>query len=572
MQLYALTAAGFALMDFGLVPDPAAVAVPPTVIEVDHHHVTITEVPIALSDVAAAVGSPLWIHGGRLHTLPPIGPVGTDLGHPTGLKCTLSSDAVTVHRPVVFDFSAPAHQFPNGVEATVALFRGTDPVWAADLTPSESGVPGTVTLSATALGAYLTVGADGATRIILPHPTGSLYDAAAIMSTLLLGIYLALVAGTRHDTDIDADSSKWLLLIVDGPLAALGAIVGAAETFETSTAWRYLRYASFVGICGAGATIVVVLRFLQAERGPIEEWERRLIEPAIVVALQVPFVGRLGSAPALPPPPPADAARRHSGADDGGTRLLGHCHPRVAHYKRHVNQGNSRDALPTRSDPMAESDAPEPLGAACQFPCPYVPHTRPTAGGGCDGDAAPTVDDGSRDGHLSGDGDDCLERVDETMTHPGPPDAWSDVASGDEAPEEPEAAAEDAGSEAAVDSSTLVRLDADCPDFSSGEDAAADIYGAARPEDMDGFLARFAENPKAFGAAELDHFLRAFDAQAPEAAVASVDRFVETTAEEAHGVAVELWERWKSPEVPPAGSAPANFLQAFKELFPNSIG
>ena len=196
----------------------------------------------------------------------------------------------------------------------------------------------------------------------------------------------------------------------------------------------------------------------------------------------------------------------------------------------------------------------------------------PTAGGGCDGDAAPTVDDGSRDGHLGGDGDDRLEHVDETMTHPGPPDQASDVASGGEAPEEPEAAAEDAGSEATVDSSTLVRLDADCPDFSSGEDAAADIYGAARPEDMDGFLARFAENPKAFGAAELDHFLRAFDAQAPEAAVASVDRFVETTAEEAHGVAVELWARWKSPEVPPAGSPPANFLQAFKELFPNSIG
>ena len=103
------------------------------------------------------------------------------------------------------------------------------------------------------------------------------------------------MAGTRRDTDIDTDGSKWLLLIVDGPLAALGPL-SAQPNLETSAAWRHLRYASFVAICTAGAIIVVVLRFLHAERGPIEEWERRLIEPAIVVALQVPFVGRLGRA------------------------------------------------------------------------------------------------------------------------------------------------------------------------------------------------------------------------------------------------------------------------------------
>ena len=40
---------------------------------------------------------------------------------------------------------------------------------------------------------------------------------------------------------------------------------------------------------------MVAFRFYHAEKGPIEEWERRLIEPAIVVALQVPFVGRLGA-------------------------------------------------------------------------------------------------------------------------------------------------------------------------------------------------------------------------------------------------------------------------------------
>lgn len=362
MQLQALTAAGFALLDFSIHPDPSATAVPPTVIEVDHHHVTITELPVALSEVAAAIGSPLWVHGGQLHTLPPIGPIGTDLGHPTGLVSTVSSDPVGVVRPVVFDFSADGHKFPGEVEATVTLLRGSRHVWDADLVPAEPGTPGIVTLSATALNAHLTVDTNGNPRIILPHPKGSLYDAAAIMSTLLLSIYLALVAGTRHDTDIANNGTKWLLLIVDGPLAALGAIIGAAETFETSSAWRSLRYASFVGICGAGAAVVVLLRFMHAERGPIEEWERRLIEPAIVVALQVPFVGRLGQMPDHPRGAPTDRARRHTGADARRTGLVGHCHPGHAHYKRHCDQGNDRNSIPTRCDSMAESAPPEPRG------------------------------------------------------------------------------------------------------------------------------------------------------------------------------------------------------------------
>ena len=329
MQLYALTAAGFSLLDFSLEPDPAAVPVFPTVIEIDHHHVTITKVPVPLSDVAAAVKSPLWIHGGRVHTLPPVGPIGTDIGHPSGIECTLSSDAVEIHRPVIFNFTANEHAFPGKVEATVTLIRDGGQIWKDNLVPGRpSEVPGTVILSATALGAYLRVDTDGSAKIVLPHPTGSIYDAAAIMSTLLLAVYLALVAGTRRDTDIDTDGSKWLLLIVDGPLAALGAIVGAAETFETSAAWRHLRYASFVAICTAGAIIVVVLRFLHAERGPIEEWERRLIEPAIVVALQVPFVGRLGRAAfgrGHRPRDLTDTVHRHSDSDVGGAGVLGHC-------------------------------------------------------------------------------------------------------------------------------------------------------------------------------------------------------------------------------------------------------
>ena len=81
------------------------------------------------------------------------------------------------------------------------------------------------------------------------------------------------------------------------------AIVGAAETFETSAAWRHFRYASFVSVCAVGAAVVAVSRFSDAAHGPIEEWERRLIEPALVVALQVPFVGRLGTDPPCPQKP-----------------------------------------------------------------------------------------------------------------------------------------------------------------------------------------------------------------------------------------------------------------------------
>lgn len=85
---------------------------------------------------------------------------------------------------------------------------------------------------------------------------------------------------------------------------------------------------------------------------------------------------------------------------------------------------------------------------------------------------------------------------------------------------------------------------------------------------MDAFLAKYTDNPESFGAAELDVFLRGLEALSPEAASASVERFVQTTAAEAHGVAVDVWARWKEPDVPSPGAAPANFLAVYRELFP----
>ncbi len=237
---------------------------------------------------------------------------------------------------------------------------------------------------------------------------------------------------------------------------------------------------------------------------------------------------------------------------------------------------------------MAE---PNPIESSGTNPCGHTldrePHTDNPGpgppGDGCDGNAEQTVHDGSGDGHLGSSGDAGIDE--RTMT---PPAAWTQSPNGSESePSEPGAdlAAsiraptpppfEDDDDETPetkpdVESSTekertLIRLDATGTVFSSADEATSEENS---DDDLGAFLARFEDCPDDFDALALEHFLKVLEKHAPEAAETAIHQFIETTSAESYAVAVDLWAKWKQPELPAPGAPPANFLEVFKELFP----
>jgi hypothetical protein len=308
MRLLALTIYGFARLDFtfersGFLKTP----VDPVVVEIDHYHLTVSTLPISLPEAAEKIGHPIWIHGGRITTVAPVGPIGVDIGSPIGLRALLSSDPVPIYHPTDFDFEAPDHVFPvvSGTSATLSLHRSGVRLWEERIVAgnTSSAIAGKVTLSAKKLGVYVSIDPDGSSRLILPHSAGSMYDAAAVVSTILLAGYLSLIVGFRgiSDSAVSDDGcgelkTRSLLLLVDGPLAALGVILGASMTFDENEAWRYVRHWTLVAVTASGIGIVLIRRLWCAEvnSGFISDAERRLIEPALAVALQAPFKGQLG--------------------------------------------------------------------------------------------------------------------------------------------------------------------------------------------------------------------------------------------------------------------------------------
>ena len=324
MRLLALTIYGFARLDFTFERSNfEKVAVDSAVIEIDHYHLRVSEIPISLPEAAEKIGHALWIHGGRLTTVAPVGPIGTfvayssvrsltmaagvDIGSPIGLRARLSSDPVPIYHPIEFDFESPDHVFPvvSGTSATLSLHRGDTRLWEEAVVAGNTSAAnvGKVILSAKKLGAYITISTDGESTLILPHSAGSMYDAAAVVSTLLLSGYLSLIVGFKgvsslavSDEGCNELKTRSLLLLVDGPLAALGVILGASMTFDENEAWRYVRHWTLVAITASGVGLVLVRRLWCAEKeaGFITDAERRLIEPALATALQAPFKGQLG--------------------------------------------------------------------------------------------------------------------------------------------------------------------------------------------------------------------------------------------------------------------------------------
>lgn len=205
--------------------------------------------------------------------------------------------------------------------------------------------------------------------------------------------------------------------------------------------------------------------------------------------------------------------------------------------------------------------------------------TRSATGDGCDGDTKPTVHDGSGDSHLGGSGDHGID--DRPLK---PPAAWTQSPNGSEsATSEPGADLEAVSVRAptpppfddeeakpkipilAEKGQTLVRLDATCTVFSRADEETSD---EPPDSDLDAFLSQFSDCPANFDTTALEHFLRVFETHAPEAAADAMHRFVETTSAESYSVAVDLWKKWKQPDLPTPGAPPANFLDVYKELFP----
>lgn len=310
MRLLALTIYGFVPLNFTFEPDGyEEERIDPVVLEVDHYHATIMSLPVALPELAHEIGHPVWIHGGRITTVAPVGPIGVTIGSPLGLRATLSSDPTVIYHGVTFDFEADDHVFPvvSGTSATLQLHRGSTRLWEDAVIAGNTSTAGAggVVLSVKRLGAYVSVDPDGESHIILPHSAGSLYDAAAVVSTILLSVYLSLIVGfkglgrsgpDRDDPNADDLRARAVLLLVDAPLAALGVILGASLTFDESAAWRYVRHWTLVAVAAAGVGLVLLRRLSGSNLsgGLIDDAERRLVEPALAVALQAPFKGQLG--------------------------------------------------------------------------------------------------------------------------------------------------------------------------------------------------------------------------------------------------------------------------------------
>lgn len=300
MRLQMLTAFGLATLDASFDPAaPALASISPIEIIVDHDtSTTITELPVRLPDIAAAAGHELWIHDGRVSPVPPVGPIGVDIGVPSGLFATLSSDPVTVYHPVVIDFEVAEHAFPlnAGTKAEVRLSRGpTEPtLWDETIVATQvsNSSLGSVILSASKLGLYTRITASSSPAIVLPHDANSVHEVTAVLSTLLITTYLAIIAGyasNKKSSMLSSNNLNWIIVALDGPVCAIGIIFSSAVSHEGSDAWNEMRRWSLIAISVAGIVLAVLPGTPKSS-----ERERRLIEPALLVALQAPFVDRLG--------------------------------------------------------------------------------------------------------------------------------------------------------------------------------------------------------------------------------------------------------------------------------------
>lgn len=274
----------------------------PLLFSVGAHTVSTDKIPVVLSEVADAVGHSLWFADGKLDAVPPVGPDGIDLGNSNNkLFCTVRGHTNMRH-PVKIDFESSQHILPvvAGATATIDILEpgssGTvvtsRTIFAGKLSNNSAAE---VVLSAKLLGITVRADPDGTTSITIPHEHGGLREASSVATTVLIAAYLGIIAGSAKNLNQEDGPPRrppWTLLALDGPVCAL-AVIFANSGHAGNAAFAAVRNYSIVGIAAVG--VVLGLWTALSSRAKISTKERRFLEPALLAALQAPFMGRAGT-------------------------------------------------------------------------------------------------------------------------------------------------------------------------------------------------------------------------------------------------------------------------------------
>jgi len=279
----------------------------PLLFSVGAHTVSTDTIPVVLSEVADAVGHSLWFADGKLDAVPPVGPDGIDLGNSNNkIFCTVRGHTNMRH-PVKIDFESSQHILPvvAGATATIDILEpgssGTvvtsRTIFAGKLSNNSAAE---VVLSAKLLGITVRADPDGTTSITIPHEHGGLREASSVATTVLIAAYLGIIAGSAKNFD-QKDRPPWTLLALDGPVCAL-AVIFANSGHAGNAAFAAVRNYSIVGIAAVGVVLGLWTALLStgeqtinSNRVEISTKERRFLEPALLAALQAPFMGRAGT-------------------------------------------------------------------------------------------------------------------------------------------------------------------------------------------------------------------------------------------------------------------------------------
>lgn len=294
----------FGAIDLDAVGSPSEVGaeqelVDPLLFAVGAHTVRTTTIPVVLTEVADAVGHSLWYADGRLDAVPPVGPDGIGLGKSSDARFCTVRGHTNMRHPLRFDFESTQHVLPvaAGATATIDILKpGTSgtvvtsrEILAGKLSNSSAAE---VVLSARLLGITLRADPDGTTAVTIPHEHGSLREASSVATTVLIAAYLGIIAGSAK-LEKSADTISWTLLALDGPICAL-AVIFANSGHAGNAAFAAVRNYSIVCIAGVGVALGLWESFTKYG-SDISSAERRFLEPALLAALQAPFMGRTGT-------------------------------------------------------------------------------------------------------------------------------------------------------------------------------------------------------------------------------------------------------------------------------------
>ncbi len=382
--LNVMTLFGGLALDAVPTPSPSPMSIEPLVFAVGSHNVITDTLPVALTDISAAIDHSVWFSNGHIEAVPPVGPDGISLGKTTSPQFCHIRGHTNLRHPVIFDFEATSHILPitAGSSATIEFLGDSTKVIASrsiQAGQSSNSSTAEVVIATNLLGISVRADPDGSATLILDHDHGSLREAAMVATTILIAAYLSILAGklrkplspqgdekrdqssvllqeqheeerqdlyqpdypkpllqtqteeenqdshqlnyadallqnqrdgerrgdqddlaakrilTLGDSSVSTKEDKspkpselpWHLLALDGPLCAL-SVIFANGGHAGDIAWAYTRNTSVLIISAVG----IGLALLESQRD--NKNRRRLVEPALITALQAPFSGRTG--------------------------------------------------------------------------------------------------------------------------------------------------------------------------------------------------------------------------------------------------------------------------------------